>query len=100
MKFKYVGLNNTDCICDVKINKEKKIVIMTEVEENEGASVTNSLKFLIPQIQKNFKINPKEYSFFEKYFDDDIYSKIYFDIDYKNNISNIDWKFAGRFNLI
>lgn len=98
MIYEYKGFGNVKSICDVKINKDKKIIIITELNNNSGTSITNAMNIILDNLIIDYNLNLTKYKIYEKYENDDMYSAVKFDmVDGKT--SNIRWEFSGNFKL-
>jgi hypothetical protein len=60
-EWEYIGLNRNYGICYAEVltgSTGKKVVVIHEVEENEGPSVTNSVKEIINQFEEDLTAIP------------------------------------------
>ena len=65
MIYNYEGFHGCACICDLEITKN--LVIVSEMPENEGTSVTNFAEQLATQVCREFEIQPKHLIWVEHY---------------------------------
>ena len=65
MLYHYKGFGGCESQCDLEIHKN--LVIVTEIPENEGTSVTNVAEQLATQICEKFKIDPSKLIWIEHY---------------------------------
>ena len=65
MIYNYTGFLDSYCICDIEIIKN--LVIVTEMPENEGTSITNMAEHLATQVCQEFDIDPKTLIWIEHY---------------------------------
>ena len=65
MIYNYIGFDGNYGICDLEIIKN--LVIVTEISENEGTSITNMAEHLATQICQEFDIDPKNLIWIEHY---------------------------------
>ena len=65
MMFNYTDRNNSECVCDVE--QHGNVIIMTELEENTGASVTNSCDYIAAQYADRFGLDLDSLVFVERY---------------------------------
>jgi len=75
----YYGCNSK-CGIEIYQNRNKNIVIMTELPENKGTSVTNACEAIATILFKNHNINPEDTIYIEHYHRDkkDTYDLIMF----------------------
>ena len=65
MIYNYTGFHGCVCICNLEIIKN--LVIATELNENEGTSITNMAEHLATLICQEFEIEPKHLIWVEHY---------------------------------
>ena len=65
MIYNYTGFHGCECICNLEIIKN--LVIATELNENEGTSITNMAEHLATLICQEFEIEPKHLIWIEHY---------------------------------
>jgi hypothetical protein len=69
MRYDYTGYWECDCHCDLEIKRfpDRTVVIATEVEDNEGTSITNMAEHLAFRVCRDFDIDPKMLVWIEHY---------------------------------
>ena len=65
MIFEYLDMNNRRAHCDIE--RVGNLVIMTELADNPGGSVTNSCEYIIPQYVGRNNIEAADLVFIERY---------------------------------
>ena len=65
MIFEYTDMNKRPAYCDIE--KIGNIVIMTELADNTGASVTNSCEYIARQYAEQNNLSVKDLTFIERY---------------------------------
>lgn len=63
--YPYKGYNGCNCICGIEVINS--FVIVTELEENPGTSITNASESLAKQICNEFSIDPNKLILIEHY---------------------------------
>ena len=63
--FNYTDRNNSECVCDIE--QHGNVIIMTELAENTGASVTNSCDYIATQYAGRFGFDLDNLIFVERY---------------------------------
>jgi len=92
-------------------NKSRYVVLLTELSENPGMSVTNASEEIATKIYNEIfdkkKINPEQIVWLEKYDTEDYYDRVSYDVDgsvfsTKRFFSNPQWKrmSAGEFEAL
>ena len=56
-----------ECYYDVVIHNDRWIVVFTELINNPGPSVTNTIEHIVSQFCKLYNLNINEVDFFERY---------------------------------
>ena len=67
--FKFKGFHNCESCCGLEITHTDMgvVVVVTEVEDNKGTSVTNAAEVLFQAVCERFSLNPDEVIFIEHY---------------------------------
>ena len=96
MIYNYTGFHGCACICELEIIDT--LVIVSEMPENEGTSVTNFAEQLATLVCQEFKIEPKHLIWIEHYpergdFRDfpESYDLVNFNLNGKGIFSNPRW---------
>ncbi len=72
------------------------ILIVSELPENQGASVTNRAEWLHRQLCRNYDLDPEETIFIEHYGpgslqDENTYDQVFFTISPTGDFSRLEW---------
>lgn len=69
MIFKYTPYNNIEAWCDIEIYQRgpTTVVIMTEMPDNPGMSVTNACEFIVTQMLRAYPLDPGRCIWIEHY---------------------------------
>lgn len=67
MLFEFLGLGIHESICDVKIADDGHTVMVTELPDNPGTSITNAAENLANEICKRYGISHKDLVWIEHY---------------------------------
>lgn len=65
MLYKYKGICNYDSICDIE--RVGNIIVVTELEENTGTSITNMAESLATKVCNSLRIDPDKLIWIEHY---------------------------------
>lgn len=65
MIFRYKGYNNFESMCDIQRNGN--VIIATEIEENQGTSITNMVEQLALELCEMYKIKHEDLIWIELY---------------------------------
>ena len=68
--FEFTGFHGCKAICGLEppiVNDLGIVIIVTEIEENRGTSITNAVEILLPQVCDNFNIDVNEVIWIEHY---------------------------------
>lgn len=84
-KYRFKGFGGCDCICKVEIYAGQ-VVVVTELPENDGTSITNMAEQLATSVAHDFHLQPQTLTWIEKYPQDnfreeDDYSIVHFKIE-------------------
>ena len=69
--FHYRGLRNCACKCRIRwvLHEDKVVVILTELADNQGTSITNWAEWLAAEICRHFHFNPAQVIWIHHYQD-------------------------------
>lgn len=81
MLYKYKGFHGCDSICDIKVYEN--IVVATELNDNQGTSITNMAEVIATDIAKKYYIKMRKLIWLETYNNPPLNNRAHFDI--KNN---------------
>lgn len=91
MIYEYKGIHNCDCKCDLRI--KGNVVVVSELENNPGTSITNAAEDLANQVCEEFGIDKEKVVWFEcyEYRNLNEYAMVKFEIDSNGEFYSPNW---------